>query len=96
MVNAQISDSYSEFMYGAYSIFSGRYFRPIGAAPQQKDYGLQSNVNETIDSSVFERWRLVSEYRPPNLVEWATRYNASPASMKTSVMADAPQVVAPD
>ena len=96
VLNAQISDSYSEFMYGAYSIFSGRYFRPIGAAPQQKDDGLQSNVNETIDSSVFERWRLVSEYRPPNLVEWATRNNASPASMKTSVMADAPQVVAPD
>ena len=32
-----------------------------------------TNVNETIDASVFQRWRADPNYRPVNLVEWARR-----------------------
>lgn len=32
-----------------------------------------TNINETIDGTVFARWRTDSTYRPTNLLEWAAR-----------------------
>jgi hypothetical protein len=96
VLKSPISDSYREFMYGAYAKFSGRHYRPIGASPKKSNDGIHSNVNETIDASVFDRWRNVPEYRPSNLLNWAKRHNANIATLDKSVRADDPQIAAPD
>jgi hypothetical protein len=96
VLKSPISDSYREFMYGAYAKFSGRHYRPIGEPPKESNDGTHSNVNETIDASVFDRWRNVPEYRPSNLLNWAKRCNANIATLDKSVRADAPQIAAPD
>jgi uncharacterized protein (DUF2235 family) len=96
VLKAPISDSYREFMYGAYAKLSSRYYRPIGEAPKETADGTHSNVNETIDGSVFDRWRADSTYRPPNLTDWATRRKVSPSALINSVRADQPQTAAPD
>jgi uncharacterized protein (DUF2235 family) len=84
-----ISDSYSEFAYGAYKRVSTPYYRPIGAAPTESSATeMRENINETIDSSVFDRWRADQTYRPQNLSDWANRHSVHPTSIKTSVMAD--------
>jgi hypothetical protein len=93
---AGISDSYGEFMYGVYSKFSRRYYRPIGEAPRETGDGTHSNVNETIDASVFDRYRADSNYRPPNLVDWAKRHQTNPATLNSSVKAGEPQTAVPD
>jgi uncharacterized protein (DUF2235 family) len=93
---AVIADSYNEFMHGAYSKLSGRYYRPIGEASQERDDGTHSNVNETIDASVFQRWQGNSTYRPPGLKEWAERHKIDMSSIKTSVRADQPQTAVAD
>jgi len=59
VVTAPVTDSYKEFMNGAYSKFSKPFFRKIGEDPDVREDGTHTNVNETIDESVFERWRLV-------------------------------------
>lgn len=85
-----ISDSYSEFAYGAWKIatFGHRYCRLIGAEPAPSSAtDMRENINETIDASVFDRWRSDKTYRPPNLSDWARRRSVDPAAVKTSVMA---------
>jgi uncharacterized protein (DUF2235 family) len=93
---ASIADSYKDFARGAYSKFYKPHFRPIGEEPDVRDDGTHANVNETIDKSVFDRWRAVPDYRPPNLAEWAMRKKVDPAQLTHSVRADAPAVAAPD
>ncbi len=86
-----ISDSYSEFAHGAYKVLTlgQRYYRPIGPDPTPSSATeVRENINETIDASVFERWRADSKYRFPNLLDWARRRGVDPAAIKTSVMAD--------
>jgi hypothetical protein len=70
--------------------------RPIGAQPEVRTDGTHSNVNETIDASVFDRWRKDAAYRPANLQEWAKRRGADLSLMTGSVRADDPRVAAPD
>lgn len=84
---AVVRDSYAEFAYGWYARFVRRYCRAIAAAP---DSAGDANVNETIDKTVFERWRRDAAYRPKNLVNWAAAYRADPATLATSVLAAAP------
>ena len=50
------NNSYAQFMYGLYKIFKQPFNRTIGGG-----------VNETIDESVWQRWREVAAYRPPTL-----------------------------
>jgi uncharacterized protein (DUF2235 family) len=95
-VTAPITDSYKEFAYGVYSKFSKPLFRKIGEDPDVREDGTHTNVNETIDQSVFERWRTVPAYRPPNLTEWANRKKVDPTKLTNSVRADDPAVIAPD
>lgn len=95
-VNAPIADSYREFGYGMYSKFKNPLFRKIGEEPLVREDGTHSNVNETIDRSVFERWRAVPSYRPPNLADWAGRKKVDPAKLTNSVCADDPSISAPD
>ncbi|WLA64905.1 DUF2235 domain-containing protein [Bradyrhizobium diazoefficiens] len=90
-VTAPIADSYGSFGYGLYHIISSPLYRTIGREPDVRDDGSHINVNETIDASVFARWRLDPKYRPANLVEWAQRKNVDPAQLQTSVRADDPR-----
>lgn len=69
---AKIADSYKAFLRGAYAIIGSRHHRVIGAEPwTDKSGNSHSTVNETIDSSVFERWQGDATYRPQSLSEWA-------------------------
>jgi hypothetical protein len=95
-LKAGICDSYREFMYGAYSKISWRYYRKVGEAPVEGDDGTHTNVNETIDASVFDRYRADSNYRPPGMAEWAKRYQVDPAELKSSVKANEPKTEVPD
>ncbi|HET7166316.1 MAG TPA: hypothetical protein VFI94_14370, partial [Pseudolabrys sp.] len=50
-------------------------------------------INETVDSSVFARWRADPNYRPPNLSNWAKSQNVDPSKIMTSVRADDASIV---
>lgn len=96
MATATIIDSYGNFMRGAYSWFTKRYYRPIGQI-EMKVQGAESvTVNETIDSFVFERWRQDASYRPPQITDWATRKRVDPVEINSSVRADDPTVSLPN
>ncbi len=98
VLKSPISDSFGEFMYGAYRLVKlGRpYYRQIGTRPQQGESQIVSTINETIDGSVFDRWRKDPEYRPLNLSRWAEDYGVDPANIKSSVRADDPKTACPD
>jgi len=55
-----------------------------------------ATVNETIDASVFARWRADGDYRPPNVADWAARHRVDPAALTASVLAGDPTTAAPD
>jgi hypothetical protein len=95
-LTAPIADSYKSFGSGVYAIFYPPLYRTIGREPDVREDGSHINVNETIDASVFERWRADPTYRPANLVEWAQRKKVDPAQLHTSVRADDPRVVVPE
>lgn len=94
--NAPISDSYSKFMWGLYRLFTFglAYYRPIGVPPKDEGEGV-SNINETIDVSVFDRWRADPTYRPPQLLAWAKHKNVDLSKVVGSVRADNPAVGVP-
>jgi hypothetical protein len=91
------TDSYTDFMLGLYRLYTlnRRYYRPIGVPPKSEGDNVV-NINETIDASVFERWRTDSSYRPPGLQFWANAKSVDAASIKTTVRADDPSVVVLD
>ena len=91
-LTAPITDSYGKFGYGLYHFISSPLYRTIGRDPEERDDGSHTNVNETIDASVFKRWRADPTYRPANLVEWAQRKKVDPAQFQTSVRTDDPRV----
>jgi Uncharacterized alpha/beta hydrolase domain (DUF2235) len=95
-LRAPIADSYKSFGPGLYAIVSPPLYRTIGREPDLREDGSHINVNETIDASVFERWRADPTYRPANLVEWAQRKRVDPAQLQSSVRADDPRVDVPD
>jgi uncharacterized protein (DUF2235 family) len=55
-----ITDSYKDFLGGAYSKFEPRYFRTIGVTPHGQ---------ESIDTTVLQRVRADPDYRPKNDVQ---------------------------
>lgn len=91
---APISDSFSEFLWGWYHVLrlGIRYHRGIGVPPREEGAGVIT-INETIDSSVFSRWRADPSYRPRNLRRWAKTKGVDPATITSSVRADDPTVV---
>jgi hypothetical protein len=90
-----IMDSYREFADGFYRFISRPFYRPVGSPPEVGTDATTSRINETIDGSVFERWRLDKSYRPPNIVEWAKRISIDPASLNGAIMAKDPQIKVP-
>ena len=90
-VNAcAIHDSYAEMAHGVYKAvtFGKQHYRPIGAEPVDTGDAVITTINETIDGSVFDRWRNDETYRPKNLSEWAGRRSVDPSKLNQSVRAD--------
>jgi hypothetical protein len=81
-------------MWGLYrfATFCRPYYRPIGEPPTNEGPGV-SNINETIDASVFDRWRADPSYRPPALRQWAASRKVDPEKITASVRADDPSAV---
>jgi uncharacterized protein (DUF2235 family) len=90
---APVADSYTSFGPALLRLFSKRFYRPVGAEPTVGTKRTTSRINETIDASVFERWRSNPAYRPPNLQAWAERFKLDPASLTEAVLASNPEVV---
>ena len=82
---AEPVDSYARFLGGLYRVITlgRRHYRTIGRdrVRTKKIPGWSLSVNETIDASVFERWRSVPGYRPKNLAAWAERNGVKPEDM---------------
>jgi uncharacterized protein (DUF2235 family) len=95
-LKAPIADSYKSFGSGLYAKVFPPYYRPIGPKLDDREDGSHINVNETIDATVFKRWKDDSTYRPINLVDWAGPKKVDPAQLQTSVRADDPGVEVPD
>lgn len=91
-----INNSYREFGKGVYHFFSRPFYRSVGIDPDKGSVATTSRINETIDVSVFDRWRADPTYRPENLAEWAQRKKVDLIQLQTSVTAYDPQVAAPD
>jgi hypothetical protein len=87
-----ISDSYRESAHGFYRFVSRRFYRPVRIQPERGTLGTTTRINETIDGSVFERWRVDENYRPPNIVEWAERKSVEPAKLNGAVLATDPKI----
>lgn len=93
-----IHDSLAEMAHGIYEVltFGKHYYRPIGAEPEDTGDAVITTINETIDATVFERWRKDATYRPKNLADWAQRRGIDPATLTQSVRAqDAKAIVSP-
>ena len=95
-LKAPIADSYKSFGYGLYALVSSPLYRTIGREPNVREDGSHINVNETIDASVFERWRADPTYRPANLAEWGQRKKVDPAQLQNFRAGDDPRVDVPD
>lgn len=91
-----ITNSFQDFLYGLYPLISRRYYRPIGVELEETGTESIYSINETIDASVFERWRFDPTYRPKNLIAWASRYGLDIDSMRGTVRADARLTSLPD
>ena len=91
---APISNSYREFAWGIYRHASRPFHREIGKTPTEVSVNeLYGTINETVDGSVFDRWRADAAYRPDNLVAWAEKYDVDPAALKGPVLARDPKHV---
>ena len=92
-----IRDSLAEMAHGIYEVLTlgKHYYRPIGAEPRDTGDAVESTINETIDGTVFDRWRADETYRPPNLKEWAARRGVDPSALKQAVRAKDATAIAP-
>ena len=62
-----VTDSYREFAWGLYRFVSRPFYRPVGLSLDKGPQATTSRINETVDGSVFDRWRADESYRPENL-----------------------------
>jgi uncharacterized protein (DUF2235 family) len=90
-----VTDSYRDFAWGLYRFVSRRFHRTVGLEPERGTQATTSRINETIDGSVFERWRTDMTYRPANLVSWAERKGTDPAKLNGAALATDPKTSAP-
>ena len=90
-----VTDSYREFAWGLYRFISRPFYRPVALAPEKGTQASTSRINETIDGSVFNRWRADAAYRPPNVAAWSKEKSVDPAKLNGAVMAIDPKIVVP-
>jgi uncharacterized protein (DUF2235 family) len=98
VIMSPVEDSFAEFAKGAYKLFElGQpFYRPLDLPPEERSTTIVHTINETIDGSVFERWRKDATYRPQNLQDWARKHGGlDPASLITAVRANDPKIAAP-
>ncbi len=81
-----VRDSYRFFLKRTYPLLRigrGRHWREVGRQPRPTTTrpGTSYTLNETIDASVFDRWRDTSNYRPRNLVDWGKTAGKDPGSV---------------
>jgi uncharacterized protein (DUF2235 family) len=91
-----IHDSFKEMAHGIYDILKlgKRFYRTIGVEPKDTGEAISNTINETIDVTVFDRWRADQTYRPQNVADWASRRRVDPSTLKQSVLAkDATAIV---
>ncbi|PVZ19553.1 MULTISPECIES: DUF2235 domain-containing protein [unclassified Pseudomonas] len=88
-VKAKVEDSYAQMGGGLYRLLTlgRRWYRPIGAAPLETPTQSTAAINETIDASVFRRWREDPGYRPVNLQRWAQALQLDPAAVQSCLWA---------
>jgi hypothetical protein len=60
-------DSFGEFLDGIYKMDHQPFYREIDRAPEARQSTVIHTINESIDISVFDRWRSNPTYRPPKL-----------------------------
>ncbi len=96
-IGAPIHDSFRSFLGGFYRIFKlgRRFHRRVAAPAVPGEKGTWLSVNETIDASVFDRWRKSSGYRPPDLRRWAAEVRMDPAKLRGTVDARSGAVIEP-
>jgi uncharacterized protein (DUF2235 family) len=87
-----IRDSYREFARGFYRFLSRPFYRTVGLPPEEGTAATTTRINETIDGSVFDRWRIDKDYRPQNIIEWAKRMSFDPNSLQGAVLAKDPNI----
>jgi uncharacterized protein (DUF2235 family) len=93
-----IEDSFTPFLHGAYALLHAerRYWRPIGRSPEVRTHTVVHTINETIDRSVFERWRARPEYRPQNMIDWAATHKVNVDGLTASCRVTDPRTPVPD
>jgi hypothetical protein len=89
---AAVVDSYASFLLGAYRLSSQRFSRPIGTPEVQVDGYWVATINETIDASVFQRWKSDPGYRPEGIKAWAARIGFDIDTASDDVRADDPRL----
>jgi uncharacterized protein (DUF2235 family) len=87
-----VTDSYSTFAYGLYRFVSRPFYRPVGPPPDAGTAATTARINETVDGSVFDRWRADATYRPPNLDAWAKGKGVDPGKLIGAVRALDPKI----
>jgi uncharacterized protein (DUF2235 family) len=92
LVHQPIGDSYDSFLHGWYRrIHRDRAYRPIGEATKRMPDGqVVRPLSETIDESVFDRWRANDdEYQVEarNLDDWRERAGVDPSTVKATIPA---------
>ena len=94
----KINNSFIEMAYGIYAFFHLflPFYRRIGQATIVNGTDTKYVVNETIDETVFARWRADKKYRPKNLRRWAARHKVDLEKITSSICADEPSMQVPD
>lgn len=90
-----VTDSYREFAHGFYRLISRPFYRPVGPPPEVGTAATTARINETVDGSVFDRWRVDAAYRPPNLAAWAKGKGVDPGKLVGAVRTTDPKVGVP-
>jgi hypothetical protein len=87
---APIHDSFATMAGGLYRACKlwRPFHRTIGTPAVASGTKTTTTINETIDGSVFDRWRQDSTYRPVNLAAWAQAHNTDIGSLRAAVRAD--------
>lgn len=92
-----ISDSYAGFLNGLYKVatLGRRHHRIIGYPRTEKATGFVDTENETVDGTVFDRWREDTSYRPENLAEWGRRLGVDSSGLQGPLRAGDASIVEP-
>ena len=82
-IEGDISDSFRAFAWGFYALakLGKRHHRTIAPPPRPVAGGHVETVGETVDASVFDRWRADAGYRPPGLARWAVALGRDPGEL---------------